>query len=443
MTVHKEDNTLSEQQGTATKPSWKQRFGRILAIAVCVIGVLLAFQTGVIRLAVPGANSDSQVAELETALEEARSAAEEAASGHRDEVSELQQKLREAESELARLRPIVEKYQGEFDVASAARLAAELQEANGNLSSLARRYADHALELADVNSSLGAAASVAGDLDLAREFLEHWENFQRDKGSVDDALAKLSPEIAPVLEIATGDVDSGESRVRMERAQSELRRAKAALEQGTTRLDALVRLTQGLTARATTLREAWTAKNSGKTLTGPTARELIDGFDNSDEGQKLAARQAIWLERLTAMAARRDFLQIPEGMSLEKLVHSTAFANYIAEFERTYTQTAARKKYLGHTVDGNWQDSPSHASWVNNQGRKTGSGQQWKENSLGIQTATFGIGDWKFLMGNSREYKFPQDANYQAELDYFTEYFIAMVVGDVGPNGEPALPIQQ
>ncbi|MCB0343483.1 MAG: hypothetical protein KDD66_00115 [Bdellovibrionales bacterium] len=439
---------MSEHTGTASKPSRKQRIGRIAAIGVCAFAVLMAFQTGIIRFSLPGAidpNGGGDVAELETALEEARSAAEEAATQHRDEVSQLQGKLSAAESELARLRPLVQKYQGEFDVASAARLAAQLQEANGTLSELARRYADHAILLADANGSIGAAASAAGDLDLAREFLEHWEKFQRDKFLVDEALAKLTPHLAPVLEIASGDIGSaGEARVRMEAAEAELSRAKTAAGQGTSRLTALVQATQGLTARADTLRQAWIAQHPGETLAGPTARELIQGYDQSDAGQQLAARQAVWEERLRRISTGRStIVQIPAGTTLEKVVRSTAFANYIAEFERTYTDTAARRVYLGRTVEGNWRPSPTDVRYLQDPGWKGQAGVQVASNSIGIPTTTFGAADWKYLMANSSQCKLPADSDFDAELAYFSEYFIAMVVADVGPNGEPPLPYEK
>ncbi len=438
---------MSEHEGTVPKPSWKQRFARFGAIAALVIMVLLAFQTGVVRLSLPGAvdpNTDPRIEELETALTEQRSAAEEAATQHSEEARQLREKLTAAETELARLRPIVARYQEEFDAATADRLATELQDAKSGLSELARRYADHALLLADVNSALGAAASAAGELDLARDFLDHWEKFQRDKNLVEDALSKLSPHLAPVQQVASGDIgNAGEARVRMEAGRAELERAVAALELGTTRLAALVQETQGFSARADNLRAAWSARNPGETLTGPTARELISEFDQSETGQQLAARQAVWKERLARLTGQGGLVQIPAGTTLENVVRSSGFANYIAEFERTYADTEARKRYLGHLSDGNWVPSPAVVEYIQNPPWKSSKGPQWVSNSLGLPTTTFALADWRYLMGNSRTCKFPEDADFKAELDYFTENFVAMVVADVGPNGEPALPFEE
>lgn len=427
---------------TAPKPSWKQRLRRTALVAGGVLGLIVLVQTGILRISLPGAidpNADPRIAELETALEEARSAAEEAAKEYRAESSRLQGELRTAEQELSRLRPIVAKYQTEYDQASASKLVSEIEEAHRSLETLAAGFAEQALRLAELNRTLGAASSAAADLDLAREFLEAWDAFQAEKELVDKSLAALGADLGQLKTVAGADPgSSGAARVQIEAAQAELSRARTATEHGRERLDALSQATTQLAARADSLRQAWLAAHPGEELTGPTAREFVSGFNESEAGQALAARQVIWQERLEDLLKGSDLVRLSEGMTAEKLVRKSSFAAYIAAFEQSYTDSEARRRYLSHMVDGKWWTSPADVVYLQEPGYKR-EGPKWIENPIGFQSVGFTERDWEYVMKNSRVCKFPDDADFEAERAWFNQYFVAMVVADVGPSGQPAL----
>lgn len=435
---------MTDQTSPAPAPKvrWWRRKPVIIAITA-LAALFVVNRLGIVQFRLPMSDSAAleRIDTLEQELAEARGAAEQAAAAARTELQAAQTKIREQEGELARLRPIVQRYEGSYGSAQASTLLAELDTGLAPLRELSEGWKARERSLADLDTSLGPLAKALSDHLLARDFLEIWTKFQSEKTRVYETLAALEAHRTAVKDIADGNVsDIGQQRLKLDAARTALGEIGSFLTTYQGRLQAHSRQATELEGRAETLRTAWQKDNPGANLSGPTARAYVAEFNASPEGRAYADLLGVWTRNLERLVTENQLVRLPQGMTSDQVVRTPAFTRYIREFEKSYASTAARRQYLGHLQNGSWKASPTNVRLLQDPGFKNPGHHRWLRNSLGLEVASFQEAAWRTRMGQSQSHRFAPDTDFEMELAWFTENFVAMAIHPVGPDGQRALP---